>query len=134
MVRNDTVRILNAPEDIYNNNHTVVGIVDEFTFEFIFSSSPAFGISGFEFYIAREFVFGSSDDNSVNLAIKDTTADVQNTYKSDTDAIVASTGIPSHKIGPFATGDLDPGNQRYLKRIPLHQASNRKKPILLLDK
>ena len=119
LVRNDTVRILNAPEDIYNNNHTVVGIVDEFTFEFIFSFSPAFGISGFEFYIAREFVFGSSDDNSVNLAIKDTTADVQNTYRSDTNAIVASTGIPSHKIGPFATGDLDPGNQRYLKRIPL---------------
>ena len=134
LVRNDTVRILNAPEDIYNNTHTVVGIVDEFTFEFIFSFSPAFGISGFEFYIAREFVFGSSDDNSVNLAIKDTTADVQNTYQSDTNAIVASTGIPSHKIGPFATGDLDPGNQRYLKRIPLHQASNRKKPILLLDK
>ena len=82
LVRNDTVRILNAPEDIYNNNHTVVGIVDEFTFEFIFSFSPAFGISGFEFFIAREFVFGSSDDNSINIAIKDTTADVQNTYKS----------------------------------------------------
>ena len=119
LVRNDTVRILNAPEDIYNNNHTVVGIVDEFTFEFIFSFSPAFGISNFEFYIAREFAFGSSDDNSVNLAIKDTTGDVQNTYRSDTNAIVASTGIPTHKIGPFGSGDLDPGNQRYLKRIPL---------------
>ena len=119
LVRDDSVRILNAPEDLYNNSHTVVGIVDEFTFEFIFSTSPAFGISGFEFYIAKEFAFGKSDDTSINLAIKDTTGDVQNTYKSSTDAIVASTGIPTHKIGPFASGDLDPGNQRYLKRIPL---------------
>ena len=119
LVRDDTIRILNAPEDLYNNNHTVVGIVDEFTFEFIFSSSPAFGISGFEFYIAREFAFGRSDDNSINIAVSGTTGDVQNTYKSDTDAIVANTGIPTHKIGPFAATDLDPGNQRYLKRIPL---------------
>ena len=87
MVRDDSVRILNAPEDLYNNSHTVVGIVDDFTFEFIFTTSPAFGISNFEFYIAREFAFGKSDDNSINLAIKDTTGDVQNTYKSSTDAI-----------------------------------------------
>ncbi len=119
LVRDDNVRILNAPEDIYNNTHTVVGIVDEFTFEFVFSSSPAQPISGFEFYIAREFAFGRSDDNSINIAISGTTGDVQNTYKSSTDAIVASTGIPTHKIGPFAATDLDPGNQRYLKRIPL---------------
>ena len=119
LTRNDSVRILNAPEDIYNNSHTVVGIVDDFTFEFVFSSSPAFGISGYEFYIAREFAFGKSDDQSVNLAISGTTGDVQNTYKSTEHAIVASTGIPTHKIGPFATEDLDPGNQRYLKRIPL---------------
>ena len=119
LVRDDSVRILNAPEDIYNNSHTVVGIVDEFTFEFIFSTRPAQPISGFEFYIAREFAFGTSDDNSINIAISGTTGDVQNTYKSSTDAIVASTGIPTHKIGPFAATDLDPGNQRYLKRIPL---------------
>ena len=119
LTRDDSVRILNAPEDLYNNSHTVVGIVDEFTFEFIFTTSPAFGISGFEFYIAKEFAFGKSDDNSINLSIKDTTGDVQNTYKSTDHAIVASTGIPTHKIGPFGSGDLDPGNQRYLKRIPL---------------
>ena len=119
LVRDDSVRILNAPEDIYNNSHTVVGIVDDFTFEFIFSSSPAQGISGIEFFIAREFAFGKSDDTSINIAIKDTTGDVQNTYQSDSNAIVASTGIPTHKIGPFAANDLDPGNQRYLKRIPL---------------
>ena len=101
LVRDDSVRILNAPEDIYNNSHTVVGIVDEFTFEFVFSTSPAQGISGFEFFIAREFAFGRSDDNSINIAISGTTGDVQNTYKSSTHAIVASTGIPTHKIGPF---------------------------------
>ena len=39
--------------------------------------------------------------------------------RDSTNAIVASTGIPTHKIGPFAATDLDPGNQRYLKRIPL---------------
>ena len=115
MVRNDSVRILNAPEDIYNNSHTVVGIVDEFNFEFIFSSPPAQPISGIEFYIAREFAFGSSDDTSINIAISGTTGDVQNTYKSDTNAIVASTGIPTHKIGPFATSDIDPVSYTHLR-------------------
>ena len=67
MVRDDSIRILNAPEDIYNNSHTVVGIVDDFTFEFIFSTSPAQPISNFEFYIAREFAFGKSDDTSLTL-------------------------------------------------------------------
>ena len=117
--RDDIIRILNAPEDIYNNQHDVAGIVNEFEFEFIFSSSPAGGISNFEFYIAREFAFGRSDYNSINVGIKDFTTDIQNTYKSSTDAIIASTGVPSHKVGPFGSGDLNPGNQRYLKRIPL---------------
>ena len=119
LVRDDTIRILNAPEDIYNNQHEVAGIVDEFTFEFIFSSSPSGGISNFEFYIAREFAYGRSDIGSINNGIREFTTDVQNTYRSSTDAIVASTGIPSHKVGPFAADDLNPGNQRYLKRIPL---------------
>ena len=122
--RNDKIRILNADEDIYNNEHDVLGIVDDFQFQFKFSSSPKFGIpqpgqSAKEFFIAREFAFGRSDYSSINTIIKDFTTDVQNTYKSTTDAIVASVGIPSHKIGPFDTADLDPGNQRYLKRIPL---------------
>jgi len=117
--RDDVIRVLNAPEDIYNNLHDVVGIVSDTEFEFLFSSTPAQGISGFEFFISREFAYGVSDYASINNAVKDYTADVQNTYKSDTDAIIASTGVPSHKIGPFAAGDLTPGNQRYLKRIPL---------------
>ena len=61
------------------------------------------GISGFEFYIAREFAFGRSLMTILSTWYKDYTADVQNTYKSDTDAIVASTGVPSHKIGPFGS-------------------------------
>ena len=117
--RDDVIRILNAPEDIYNNMHDVEGIVNDYEFEFIFSSTPSGGISGLEFYIAREFAYGTSDYNSINVAVKDYTADVQNTYKSSTDAIISSTGVPSHKIGPFGAGDLNPGNQRYLKRIPL---------------
>jgi len=116
--RDDIIRILNAPEDIYNNQHDVVGIIDENTFEFIFSTSPASGITNFEFYIAREFAYGNSDYSSIKNIISPFLTDVQNTYKSATDVIVASAGIPSHKIGPFAAGDLNPGNQRYLKRIP----------------
>ena len=61
MRRDDIIRILNAPEDIYNNQHDVVGIIDDNTFEFIFSTPPASGISNFEFYIAREFAYGASD-------------------------------------------------------------------------
>ena len=117
--RNDVIRILNAPEDVYNNMHDVAGIINDFEFEFIFSSTPACGITGFEFYIAREFAFGRSTIGSINNLVKDYTTDVQNTYKSSTDAIVTSTGVPSHNIGPFGSGDLNPGNQRYLKRIPL---------------
>ena len=119
LVRDDVIRILNAPEDIYNNLHDVVGVVDEYTFEFKFTSSPAAGISGYEFFIAREFAYGTSDYSSINNLIKDYTADIQNTYRGEVNAITASTGVPSHKIGPFGSADLDPGNQRYLKRIPL---------------
>ena len=72
-----------------------------------------------EFFISREFAFGTSVYTSINNLISQYTADVQNVYKSTDHAIVASTGIPSHKIGPFSVGDPDPGNQRYLKRIPL---------------
>ena len=119
LLRDDVIRILNAPEDIYNNLHDVAGIISDTEFEFIFSTSPSGGISNFEFYIAREFAFGRSDFNSINVGISPYTGDVQNTYRSSTDAIVTSTGVPSHKVGPFGSGDLNPGNQRYLKRIPL---------------
>ena len=120
--RDDKIRILNAAEDIYNNEHDVVGIVDQYIFEFLLPSAPAAGITstaGNEFYIAREFAFGTSVYPSINLLISKYHADTTNVYKSSTDAVVASTGIPSHKVGPFASADLDPGNQRYLKRIPL---------------
>ena len=121
MRRDDKVRILNAAEDIYNNEHDVIGIINEFKFEFILSSAPSASIleTDPEFFISREFAFGTSVYTSINAAISKFTSDVQNVYKSSTDAIVASTGIPSHPIGPFATDAPDVGNQRYLKRIPL---------------
>ena len=118
LVRDDIIRILNAPEDIYNSDHKVVGVVSDFVFEVVLSSSPAQGLSG-EFFISRETAFGRSDYGSINNAVRKFTADIQNTYKSDTDAIVTSAGVPSHKIGPFGANDGIPGNQRYLKRIPL---------------
>ena len=119
--RDDKVRILNAAEDIYNNEHDVIGIIDEFKFEFILTSSPSSSILSTdpEFFISREFAFGTSVYTSINTIISGFTADVQNVYKSTDHAIVASTGVPSHKIGPFASTAPDIGNQRYLKRIPL---------------
>ena len=119
--RDDKIRILNAAEDIYNNEHDVIGIIDEFKFEFILTSAPSSPILSTdpEFFISREFAFGTSVYTSINSIVSGFTADVQNVYKSTTDAIVASTGIPSHKIGPFASTAPDIGNQRYLKRIPL---------------
>ena len=119
--RDDKVRILNAAEDIYNNEHDVVGIIDEFKFEFILGSAPSQPILETDglFFISREFAFGTSVYTSINNLVSQYTADVQNVYKSTDNAIVASTGIPSHKIGPFSVNDPDPGNQRYLKRIPL---------------
>ena len=118
LVRDDVVRILNASEDIYNAEHTVVGIVTDKIFEIVLASSPSQGITG-EFFISRETSFGTSDYSSINNAVSKFTSDVQNVYKSSTDAIVASAGIPSHKIGPFGANDGLPGNQRFLKRIPL---------------
>ena len=101
--RDDKVRILNAAEDIYNNEHDVIGIIDEFKFEFILTSSPSSSILSTdpEFFISREFAFGTSVYTSINTIISGFTADVQNVYKSTDHAIVASTGVPSHKIGPF---------------------------------
>ena len=86
------------------------------------------------FFISREFAFGTSVYTSINNLISQYTADVQNVYKSSDHAIVASTGIPSHKIGPFSVGDADPGNQRYLKRIPLVPSTKVQKHQLPLDK
>ena len=90
--------------DIYNNEHDVVGIINEFKFEFILSSAPTQPILSTdpEFFISREFAFGTSVYTSINNLISQFTADVQNVYKSNTDAIVASTGMPSHRIGPFS--------------------------------
>ena len=118
--RDNTVRILNADEDIYNDTFSVVGIVDSKTFEILLSASPVSGITNKVFFISRDLAFGTSTDTSINNVVSLATADIQNVYKSDDNAIIASTGIPSYRIGPFASTDLDPGNQRYLKRIPLN--------------
>ena len=80
--------------------------------------TPNQGVSGQQFLITREFAKATSDDTSIRLNVEQTPSDVQNTYRTDDLCIVASPGIPGHKIGPFASDDLDPGNQRYLKRIP----------------
>ena len=118
LIRDDVVKILNCPEDVYNSEFPVDGVGSPTTFNITIPSTPNQGVTG-NFIATREFSFGKSDYSSVRQQIEDFTSDVQNTYKSSDDAIVASCGIPSYKIGPFANDDLDPGNQRYLKRIPL---------------
>ena len=118
LVRDDVVRILNAEEDVYNAEHTVVGVITDTIFEVIVPSTPSQPINK-EFFISRETAFGRSDYGSINNAVAKFTADIQNTYKSSDNAIVACSGIPSHKIGPFGVNDGLPGNQRFLKRIPL---------------
>ena len=117
LVRDDRVKILNCPEDIYNSEFSVIGIGSKKTFNILIPQTPQQGVS-VDFIATREFSFGKSDYNSINSSISKFTSDIQNTYRSDDNIIVASGGIPSHKIGPFGANDLVPGNQRYLKRIP----------------
>ena len=117
LLRDDVIQILNCPEDIYNSTFTVDGIGSKNTFNITLPTTPQQDITQ-PFICTREFSFGKSDYTSINLGIRNYTSDVQNTYRSDNDIIIASSGIPSYKIGPFAAGDVDPGNQRYLKRIP----------------
>ena len=116
--RADTIRILNAPEDVYNSEFAVVGVSSAKVFDIQIPVTPNQGVSGQQFLITREFAKATSDDTSIRLKVQQTPSDVQNTYRTDDHCIVASPGIPGHKIGPFGADDLDPGNQRYLKRIP----------------
>ena len=116
--RDDTVVVLNAPEDVYNKTFNVIGTANDTQFTVRLNVIPIAGVDS-DFLITREFAKSSSTDTSINNIVKNIPADVQNTYRSDDHAIIASSGLPSHRIGPFAQGiDLDPGNQRYLKRIP----------------
>ena len=117
LIREDVVRILNCPEDVYNSEFSVDGVGSSKTFNITIPTTPQQGITT-DFICTREFSFGKSDYSSIRNDIEDFTSDIQNTYRSDDNAIIACSGIPSYKIGPFGSGDLDPGNQRYLKRIP----------------
>jgi hypothetical protein len=116
--RDDKVTIVNADEDIYNATYSVVGVGSANTFNILIPATPI-STPTKEFIALREFSYGTSDFGSIRNEIEDFTADIQNTYRSTDNAIVACTGIPSHKIGPFGANDILPGNQRYLKRIPL---------------
>ncbi len=116
--REDTIVILNAPEDVYNSTFTVRGVSTNNTFSILIPSTPIRGVD-VGFLVTREFAKSTSSDTSIRLGLQDTPSDVQNVYRSSEHAIIASPGVPGHEIGPFHTDDLDPGNQRYLKRIPL---------------
>ena len=116
--REDTIVILNAPEDVYNSTFTVRGVSNNNTFSILIPSTPIRGVD-VGFLVTREFAKSTSSDTSIRLGLEDTPSDVQNVYRSAEHAIIASPGVPGHEIGPFHTDDLDPGNQRYLKRIPL---------------
>ncbi len=117
LIREDRIEILNCDEDVYNSTFSVDGIGSSKTFNITLPTTPLQGVSK-DFIATREFSFGKSDFTSISSQISDFTTDIQNTYRSDDNVIVASSGIPSHKIGPFGSGDQVPGNQRYLKRIP----------------
>ena len=116
--REDKVVILNAPEDVYNTSFTVRGVSSPTEFSILIPSTPIRGVD-VPFLVTREFAKSTSSDTSIRLGLQDTPSDVQNVYRSTEHAIVASSGVPGHEIGPFDSSDLDPGNQRYLKRIPL---------------
>ena len=116
--REDIIVILNAPEDVYNAQFTVRGVSTNTTFSIMIPSTPIRGVD-VGFLVTREFAKSTSSDTSIRLGLQDTPSDIQNVYRSSEHAIIASPGVPGHEIGPFHTDDLDPGNQRYLKRIPL---------------
>ena len=116
--REDTIVILNAPEDVYNATFTVRGVSTQNTFSILIPTTPIRGVD-VTFLVTREFAKSTSSDTSIRLGLEETPSDVQNVYKSSEYAIIASPGVPGHEIGPFHADDLDPGNQRYLKRIPL---------------
>ena len=116
--REDEIVILNAPEDVYNSSFIVRGVSTKNTFSILIPSTPIRGVDE-SFLVTREFAKSTSSDTSIRIALQDTPSDVQNVYKSEEHAIIASPGVPGHEIGEFGADDLDPGNQRYLKRIPL---------------
>ena len=105
--REDTIVILNAPEDVYNATFKVRGVSNRNTFSVLIPTTPIRGVD-VTFLITREYAKSTSTDTSIRLGLQDTPSDVQNVYRSAEHAIIASPGVPGHEIGPFHTDDLDP--------------------------
>jgi len=61
----------------------------------------------------------SSSNSIINDAIRNISTNVSAVYKTNDYAYIASTGLPSHAIGPFRGVTGNPGNQLLLRNIPL---------------
>ena len=77
--REDTVIILNAPEDVYNSSFTVRGVSSRTEFSILIPSTPIRGVD-VPFLVTREFAKTTSSDTSIRLGLQDTPSDVLNVY------------------------------------------------------
>jgi hypothetical protein len=114
----DQVTIYGATPILYNGTYAVTSITNTtFTYTLPSSGDPVNLPTG-KLLVSIDLNKGKSDNLSINNAVKLYTSNVQNVYFNDEYTYIASTGIPSYKIGPFVGTALLPGNQRYLKRFP----------------
>ena len=68
----------------------------------------------------------SSSNGQIDDVVSQFTGDVTSVFKTDDYAYVASTGLPTHPIGPFLGVGNDIRNQYILKSIPLKPQINTK--------
>ncbi len=134
LLRGQEIEIFGASPSVYNGSFVVENIsssnlktfdyqlnIDEQEFDNLISTYPS---STGDAYLSLPLEKGKSDFRAIERIADQFTANVQNVYVDENYIYVASSGIPSYKIGEnggsigFKGNALLPGNQRYLKRFP----------------
>lgn len=113
----DSVTIYGANPTVFNGTFLVTSRLSNTIFEYTIPA-PAPNVPQGNILLSVDLNKGKSPVDGIDVAVRNFTTNVQNTFFNDTYAYIASSGIPNYEIGPFLGSALLPGNQRKLIRIP----------------
>ena len=113
----DSVTIYGANPTVFNGTFLVTSRLSNTVFEYNIPQ-PAPNAPQGNILLSVDLNKGKSSESGINIAIKDFTTNVQNTFFNEQYSYIASSGIPNYEVGPFLGSALLPGNQRKLIRIP----------------
>lgn len=113
----DSVTIYGANPTVFNGTFLVTSRLSNTVFEYTIPQ-PAPNEPQGNILLSVDLNKGKSSEPGIDVAVRNFTTNVQNTFFNDQYAYIASSGIPNYEVGPFLGSALLPGNQRKLIRIP----------------